>query len=111
MDLHADVAADVATTWQPLTHPLTGGQQPLTSVLAMVNGGPSSLTAAVDRRGDTWLSNDCLQVRGTVHTRKGSGTRRKVQYEDQKVSVPGVDPEGSRMPRCTLLLVDLDIDS
>nr|GEU53147.1 hypothetical protein [Tanacetum cinerariifolium] len=49
-DLQANVAADVATTWQPLTHPLTGGQQPLTSVLEMVNGGPPSLTAVVDRR-------------------------------------------------------------
>nr|GEW32000.1 reverse transcriptase domain-containing protein [Tanacetum cinerariifolium] len=82
-----DLHADVATTWQPLTHSLTGGQQPLTSVSEMVNGGPPLLTVAVGR------------------------TRRKVQYEDQKVSVPGVDPEGSRRPHCTLLLVDLDIDS
>nr|GFB11383.1 hypothetical protein [Tanacetum cinerariifolium] len=39
----------------------------------------------------------------------------KVQrYEVQMAaegSVPGVDPEGSRMPRSTLSLVDMDIES
>nr|GEX38790.1 hypothetical protein [Tanacetum cinerariifolium] len=58
-DLHADVAANVATTWQPLT-----------SVPAMVNGVSSSLTVTIDR----WFRyEEEGLVRGSegVYTRDG----------------------------------------
>nr|GEY90352.1 hypothetical protein [Tanacetum cinerariifolium] len=58
-DLHADVAADAATTWQPLT-----------SVLAMVNGGPSSLTVVVDR----WSLRFMYEEEGSARGSEGVST-------------------------------------
>nr|GEX38791.1 hypothetical protein [Tanacetum cinerariifolium] len=58
-DLHADVAADVATTWQPLT-----------SVLAMVNGGLPSLTVAVDR----WSIRFRYEEEGSARGSEGVST-------------------------------------
>nr|GEZ37313.1 hypothetical protein [Tanacetum cinerariifolium] len=77
--------------------------------LLPLTGGSASLTG-VDRRAtwrlDKWEGDTC-------HPRYCS--RYKVQrYEVQmeaEGSVPGVDPEGPRMPRSTLSLVDMDIES
>nr|GEX90734.1 hypothetical protein [Tanacetum cinerariifolium] len=63
-DLHADVEADVAATWQPLTHPLTGGHRRATSLAAV---------QLVLPRGGGSVAND--YVLGTVQVAVGQMRR------------------------------------
>nr|GEW83114.1 hypothetical protein [Tanacetum cinerariifolium] len=86
----------------------------------MVRHPRPSLTADRHRRplsltgGSTSLTvvDGCATSLAAVQLE--AATYKVQRYEVQMAaegSVPGVDPEGSRRPRCTLSLVDLDIDS